>query len=81
VKETTPPRPRRYDIKLERRTVQQLVDAAAKDTDAASVFYLGTNLADADDCIVVIKGREHSRYVVDMLQRQQMLTPAKPVES
>jgi hypothetical protein len=67
-------------LNKDRRTVPQLLAAAAKDTDAASVFYDGTGPADYDRAIVVIKGRENVEYVVAMLARQQLVTPGKPVE-
>ena len=68
------------DLRKDRRTVRQLMAAAAKDTDAASVFYNGSGPADYDSAIVVIKGRENVDYVVAMLARQQLFTPGKPVE-
>jgi hypothetical protein len=67
-------------LNKDRRTVPQLLAAAAKDTDAASVFYDGTGPADYDRAIVVIKGRENVEYVVTMLERQRLTTPGKPVE-
>jgi hypothetical protein len=67
-------------LNKDRRTVPQLLAAAAKDTDAASVFYNGTGPADYDSAILVIKGRENVDYVVAMLARQQLVTPGKPVE-
>lgn len=67
-------------LNKDRRTVPQLLAAAAKDTDAASVFYDGTGPADYDSAIVVIKGRANVDYVVAMLARQQLVTPGKPVE-
>lgn len=67
-------------LNKDRRTVPQLLAAAANDTDAASVFYTGTCDADFDGAIIVVKGREHAAYVVAMLERQRMVTPGKPVE-
>jgi hypothetical protein len=63
-----------------RRTVRQLLDASAKDTDAASVFWCGSSDKDSDDCIIVVKGRQHSDYIIDVLVRQKLVTPGKPVE-
>lgn len=68
-------------LNKDRRTVPQLLAAAAKDTDAASVFYNGSGPADYDSAILVIKGRANVEYVVAMLARQQLVTPEKPVES
>lgn len=68
------------DLRKDRRTVPQLLAAAAKDTDAASIFYNGTGPADYDSAVVVIKGRENVDYVAAMLTRQQLTTPGKPVE-
>jgi hypothetical protein len=67
-------------IRNDRRTTAQLLSAAAKDTDAASVFYTGTSAADYDGAIIVIKGREHAAYLIDVLVRQKLVTPGKPVE-
>lgn len=67
-------------IRPDRRTVAQLLAAARKDTDAASVFYLGTDESDFDGAVIVIKGREHTQYVVDTLVRQKLVTPGKSVE-
>jgi hypothetical protein len=71
---------KRTELNRDRRTVPQLLAAAAKDTDAASVFYNGSGPADYDSAILVIKGRENVDYVVAMLARQQLVTPGKPVE-
>lgn len=70
----------RTRLDYQRRTVPQLLAAAAKDTDAASVFYNGTGPADYDSAIIVIKGRENVDYVAAVLERQQLVTPGKPVE-
>jgi hypothetical protein len=67
------------ELNSERRTVPQLLAAAAKDTDAASVFYNGSGPTDYDSAIIVIKGRENVDYVVSLLTRQQLVTPGKPV--
>lgn len=72
--------PKGTALRADRKTVGQLLNAARKDTDAASVFWLGTCSADSDDCIIVIKGREHSAYIIEVLQRQKLLTPGKDVE-
>lgn len=72
--------PKGTALRTDRKTVGQLLNAARKDTDAASVFWLGTCSADSDDCIIVIKGRENSAYLVELLQRQKLLTPGKDVE-
>lgn len=70
----------RTELNRDRRTVPQLLAAAAKDTDAASVFYNGTGPTDYDSAILVIKGRENVDYVVAMLARQNLVTPGKPVD-
>ena len=70
----------RTTLNKDRRTVPQLLAAAAKDTDAASIFYNGTGPADYDSAIIVIKGREAVDYVVAMLGRQNLTTPGKPVD-
>lgn len=67
-------------LRPDRQTVKQLLAAAHQDTDAASVFYNGTSEADTTEAIIVIKGRDEMRFVVDMLLRQKMLTRNKPVE-
>lgn len=72
------PTPKR---KASRRTVDQLLTAATKDTDAASVFWDGSCNADSDRAIIVIKGRAHCDYVIEMLQRQNLLTAGKDVET
>ena len=45
----------RTTLNKDRRTVPQLLAAAAKDTDAASIFYNGTGPADYDSAIIVMK--------------------------
>ena len=77
--ESTRPAPRTR-LLPNRRRVQQLLAAAAKDSDPASVFWCGSSDRDSADCIIVIKGRQHSDYVIDVLVRQKLLTPGKPVE-
>ncbi len=72
--------PKGTALRADRKTVGQLLNAARKDTDAASVFWLGTCSADSDNCIVVIKGRENCAYIIELLQRQKLLTPGKDVE-
>lgn len=68
------------EIRPDRRTVKQLLAAADKDTDAASVFYFGASQSDFDGAVIVLKGREHTQYVVDVLLRQNLLTRGKSVE-
>lgn len=70
----------RAALNAHRRTVPQLLAAAANDSDAASVFYNGSGPTDYDGAVVVLKGRENVEYVVAMLARQQLLTVDKPVE-
>ena len=67
-------------LKADRRTVDQLLAAAQRDTDAASVFMDGCGAEDSTTAIIVIKGNDHIAYLVSMLVRQGMLSEGKPVD-
>lgn len=61
-----------------RRTVAQLIAAAAKDTDPVSVFMDGSSTADTTVAVLVVKGPKHIAYLRAVCQRQGLLTD-KPV--
>lgn len=67
-------------LKANRRTVGQLLDAADRDTDAASVVIDGVGADAYDRAVIVVKGREHIDYLIALLQRQGLLTAGKPVD-
>lgn len=67
------------ELREDRRTVAQLLAAAAKDTDAVSVFMDGTTVGDTDAAIFVVKGADRIAYLKALCERQGMLTD-KPVE-
>lgn len=62
----------------DRRTVDQLLAAAEKDTDPVSVFMAGCTVADTETAVFVVKGPEHIAYLQAVCQRQGLLTD-KPV--
>lgn len=62
------------DIRADRRTVADLLLAADKDTDAVSVFAVGSTLADTDAAMFVVKGREAIEYLHALCTRQGLLT-------
>jgi sulfur carrier protein ThiS len=62
----------------DRRTVAQLLDAAAKDTDPVSVFMDGTCVGDTEIAIFVVKGADRITYLEAVCERQGLLTD-KPV--
>lgn len=70
----------RTETKSTRRTTAQLLAAAAKDTDAVSVFYDGTYAGDSEAAIFVVKGMQNVEYVAALCKRQGLLTEGKPVE-
>lgn len=72
----------RGPIDHRRRQTGQLLDAAAKDTDAVSVFMDGYCMdEDIEAAVLVVKGREHIDYIVALCVRQGLLTIGKPVET
>ena len=72
----------RGPIDPSRATTGQLLYAAAMDTDAVSVFIDGFRMdEDTEAAVLVVKGREHIDYILDLCRRQGLLTPGKPVEA
>lgn len=69
------------EIRGDRRTTAQLLKAAARDTDAVSVFHNGTGPDDFDGAIFVVKGRSNVDYLKALCERQGLLTQGKPVEA
>jgi hypothetical protein len=67
-------------LRDDRRTVTQLLAAAAKDTDAVSVFMAGCTVADTEAAIFVVKGADRIAYLQALCERQGLLTD-KPVEA
>jgi hypothetical protein len=63
-----------------RRTTAQLLEAAERDTDKASVFMVGSSPADTDRAVFVIKGWDNIAYICGLLTRQGLLTEGKPVD-
>lgn len=73
-------KPEPTELKPDRRTVEDLLQAAAHDSDAVSVFYDGTKLGDSEAAILVVKGMEHVEYLTGLCERQGLLTAGKPVQ-
>lgn len=72
----------RGPIDPSRRKTGQLLDAAARDTDAVSVFIDGYRMdQDTEAAVLVVKGRVHIDYILALCVRQGLLTPGKPVEA
>ena len=67
-------------LQADRRTVDQLLEAAERDTDSVSVFMDGTGPEDSERAILVIKGRDHIAYLTQLMWRQGLLTKNKSVE-
>lgn len=67
-------------IRQDRLTTAQLLAAAARDTDAVSVFEDGTGPGEAEVAILVVKGRANIEYLATLCARQGLLTPGKAVE-
>jgi len=65
-------------LRDDRRTVNQLLAAAEKDTDAVSVFMAGCTVADTEAALFVVKGPEQIAYLRAICERQGLLTD-KPV--
>ena len=72
--------PTRTELKPTRRTTAQLLAAAAKDTDAVSVFFDGTYAGDTEAAIFVVKGMQNVEYLAALCERQGLMTAGKPVE-
>jgi len=72
--------PTRTELKPTRRTTAQLLAAAAKDSDAVSVFYDGTYAGDTEAAIFVVKGMQNVEYLAALCERQGLMTAGKPVE-
>jgi hypothetical protein len=70
--------PIRTEIHPDRRTTEQLLAAAAQDTDVVSVFYDGANAGDTEAAIFVVKGMQNVEYLAALCERQGLLTD-KPV--
>lgn len=75
--DTTRPTP--TELRPDRSTTADLLEAAAHDSDAVSVFYDGTKLGDTEAAILVVKGMQHVEYLTAMCERQGLLTAGKPV--
>lgn len=56
-----------------------LLREAGNDTDRASFVVFGESLKAATGCVVVLKGREETVWLRDMLIRQKLLTPGKSI--
>lgn len=69
------------NIKSNRRTTAQLLTAAERDTDPVSVFACGADWHDTDRAIFVVKGNKNISYLLQLLERQALLTPGKAIES
>ena len=67
-------------LKADRRTVDQLLAAAERDTEAVSVFMDGTCPEDSERAIFVVMSREHIAYLTQLCLRQGLLTEGKAVE-
>ena len=57
-----------------------LLAAAAKDTDAVSVFFDGTYAGDTEAAIFVVKGMQNVEYLAALCERQGLMTAGKAVE-
>ena len=57
----------------------QLLQKATRDTDPVSVFVDGVTWDDAESAIFIVKGKEQAQAVSEMLARQGLVTPGKPV--
>lgn len=68
-------------IDPKRRTTAQLLAAAARDSDACSMFADGTSMEDCERAVFVVKGHENVMYVHSLLVRQGLITDGKGVES
>lgn len=66
-------------LRADRATVPQLMAAAAQDADVCSVFADGTGWDDASGAIIVVKGGQAAREIVEWLERMGLVTPRKPV--
>jgi len=67
------------DLPADLRNVAQLLAKADRDSDAVSVFALGSSWADTDRAIMVFKGPQAIAYVHQLLVRQGLVTEGKPV--
>ena len=59
--------------------VRQLHDKAALDSDPASCFIDGTSWQDATGVVVIVKGGEAAKAIVELLCAQGFVTPGKGV--
>lgn len=67
-------RPEKTMLRDDRKTVTQLLAAAAKDTDAVSVFMAGCTVADTEAAVFVVKGSTAIAYLSELCKRQGLLT-------
>lgn len=69
----------RTSMRSDRRTTKQLLAAAAKDTDAVSVFYNCAEDQEPEIAILVVKGRSNLDMLRSFAMSRGLLTD-KPVE-
>jgi len=67
------------DLPADLRTVARLLARADRDSDAVSVFALGSSWTDTDRAIMVFKGSEAIAYVYGLLVRNCLVIEGKPV--
>ena len=60
-------------------SIKKMLKAAQKDTDAASMTVLGENMANAEGCVLILKGRRETQWLYQTLVRQGRLTHSKPI--
>ena len=65
--------------RLEKEKARKLLDVCGQDSDAASLVVLGPDIRHATGCVLVLKGRDETHWLRDMLIRQRLLTAAKEI--
>ncbi len=65
--------------KAEMAAAQKLLTNFERDTDKASVIFLGSNITNATGCILVLKGNKEAQWLRTALIAQGVLTPNKEI--
>lgn len=64
---------------LEMEKSIKLLNVCGQDEDAASLVVLGESIRTAKGCVLVLKGRDETHWLRDMLIRHKLLTQAKEI--
>lgn len=59
--------------------ISEMLEHAESDSEPASLYLVGKSDQEIETCIMVLRGRDHVRWLREMLVRQKLLTEGKPI--